>query len=153
MTMRFIRLALFIGVAAIATFAPAQAKAQAQPQSERERRTVDVQPYIEVSQIVTAELSPGDEVLTVTQLAAGVDINAQGRNSGASVSVRYERNIGYGDAVEGCDFAEDERAFASDLGEIDEGGAARGGGQSAWGDPAPTGRRAPGSRCSASSDC
>ena len=98
--MRFIRLALFIGVAAIATFAPAQAKAQAQPQSERERRTVNVQPYIEVSQIVTAELSPGDEVLTFTQLAAGVDINAQGRNSGASVSVRYERNIGYGDAVD-----------------------------------------------------
>ena len=55
-----------------------------------------VQPYIEVSQILSAELTPGDDVLTFTQVAAGVDINIQGRNSGAAVSVRYERNIGYG---------------------------------------------------------
>ncbi|WP_337661352.1 preprotein translocase subunit YajC [Erythrobacter sp. Alg231-14] len=61
---------------------------------------VTIQPYIEVSQILSAELTPGDEVVTFTQIAAGVDLNAQGRNSGASVSVRYERNIGYGDAVD-----------------------------------------------------
>ncbi len=63
-------------------------------------RAVVIQPYIEVSQILSAELSPGDEVVTYTQLAAGTDINAQGRNSGISVSVRYERNIGYGDDVD-----------------------------------------------------
>ena len=56
-----------------------------------------VQPYIEVAQIVSAELSPGDDVVTFTQVAVGVDINVQSRNSGAAVSVRYERNIGYGD--------------------------------------------------------
>ena len=61
---------------------------------------ITVQPYIEVNQVLTAELSPGDEVLTFTQIAAGLDLNAQGRNSGASVSVRYERNIGYGDAAD-----------------------------------------------------
>lgn len=63
-------------------------------------RAVSVQPYIEVSQILSAELSPGDEVVTYTQVAAGADINAQGRNSGISVSVRYERNIGYGDDLD-----------------------------------------------------
>ncbi len=56
-----------------------------------------VQPYIEVGQVVSAELSPGNDVVTFTQIAAGVDINVQGRNSGAAVSLRYERNIGYGD--------------------------------------------------------
>jgi hypothetical protein len=62
-----------------------------------QRRAAVVQPYIEVSQILSAELTPGDEVLTFTQVAVGVDINVQGRNSGAAVSLRYERNIGYGD--------------------------------------------------------
>ena len=66
-----------------------------EPTSQRANRVV--QPYIEVSQIISAELTPGDEVLTFTQLAAGVDINVQGRNSGAAVSLRYERNIAYGD--------------------------------------------------------
>jgi hypothetical protein len=56
-----------------------------------------IQPYIEVGQVLSAELSPGDDVLTFTTVAVGVDINLQGRNSGAAVSLRYERNIGYED--------------------------------------------------------
>ncbi|WP_390582347.1 preprotein translocase subunit YajC [Erythrobacter sp. MTPC3] len=59
-----------------------------------------IAPYIEVSQVLSAELSPGDDLVTFTQIAAGVDLNRQGRSSGASVSVRYERNIGYGDRVD-----------------------------------------------------
>jgi hypothetical protein len=62
-----------------------------------QRRNAVVQPYIEVSQIVSAELTPGNDVVTFTQVAVGVDLNVQGRNSGAAVSLRYERNIGYGD--------------------------------------------------------
>lgn len=58
------------------------------------------QPYIEVSQVLTAELTPGDDVLTFTQVAAGIDTTVLGKNSAASVSVRYERNFGYGDAVD-----------------------------------------------------
>lgn len=57
----------------------------------------DVEPYIEVSQIAVAELSPGNDVVTYTQVAAGVDASVTGRNNGGSVSLRYERNIGYGD--------------------------------------------------------
>ncbi|MEO0644270.1 MAG: preprotein translocase subunit YajC, partial [Pseudomonadota bacterium] len=52
------------------------------------------QPYIEVSQVLTAELTPGDDVLTFTQVAAGIDTTVRGKNSAASVSVRYERNFG-----------------------------------------------------------
>lgn len=77
-----------VAMAAIA--APAQAK------DGPEGRRVDVSPYIEVSQILQAELSPGDDVLTYTQVAVGVDAVATGKNSAVSVSVRYERNIGYG---------------------------------------------------------
>ncbi|MEM1196110.1 MAG: preprotein translocase subunit YajC [Pseudomonadota bacterium] len=58
------------------------------------------QPYIEVNQVLTAELTPGDEVLTFTQVAAGIDTTIQGKNSAASISVRYERNFGYGDALD-----------------------------------------------------
>ncbi len=59
---------------------------------QRQRPTI--QPYIEVSQIVLAELSPGDDVSTGTQLAAGVDASLQGRNHGLSASVRYDYTIG-----------------------------------------------------------
>jgi hypothetical protein len=95
-------------VAAAATPAYAQAQGQGQggqgqgpaqgqgdPRGQRGNRLV--QPYIEVAQIVSAELTPGDDVVTFTQVAVGVDINVQGRNSGAAVSLRYERNIAYGD--------------------------------------------------------
>lgn len=87
--------------------APAAAQNQGQPQGQGQggeqlsgqRGSRVVQPYIEVAQIVSAELSPGNDVVTFTQIAAGVDINVQGRNSGAAVSLRYERNIAYGDDV------------------------------------------------------
>ncbi|WP_240624802.1 preprotein translocase subunit YajC [Aurantiacibacter odishensis] len=70
--------------------------------NERAERAygADVAPYIEASQVITAQLQPGDEVLTYTQLAAGVDATIAGRNSAASASLRYERDIGYGDAVD-----------------------------------------------------
>lgn len=59
-----------------------------------------IAPYIEASQVVTAQLQPGNDVLTYTQLAAGVDASIGGRNSSASASLRYERDIGYGDAID-----------------------------------------------------
>ena len=71
-----------------------------------ERRLV-VQPYIEADQVVDAQLSPGDDVLTYTQLAVGVDAAVSGRRNAVSASVRYERHIGWsrrasdGDAISG----------------------------------------------------
>ncbi|PZQ55831.1 MAG: preprotein translocase subunit YajC [Novosphingobium pentaromativorans] len=59
-------------------------------------RRLEVTPYIEIDQIVDAQLSPGNDVLTYTQLAAGVDAGISGRNNAVSASVRYERYIGWG---------------------------------------------------------
>jgi hypothetical protein len=53
-------------------------------------------PYIEAQQVMAAELSPGRDVLTWTTLAIGVDGGIRGRNSEASFSARYERQIGWG---------------------------------------------------------
>ncbi len=91
-----------IAAAANPAYAQAQGQGSGQGQGQGgdtpgQRGNRVVQPYIEVGQIVSAELSPGNDVVTFTQVAVGVDINVQGRNSGAAVSVRYERNIGYGD--------------------------------------------------------
>jgi len=94
--MRFAPKPLISGIAlAVASLGATAAHAQ-----DGGDRSTTIQPYIEVSQVLNAELTPGDDVLTFTQIAAGVDFNAIGRNSGASVSVRYERNIGYGDAID-----------------------------------------------------
>ena len=64
---------------------------------QRAERGVQINPYIEASQIVVAELSPGDDVVTFSQIAVGVDASVTGRNNGGSVSLRYERTIGYED--------------------------------------------------------
>lgn len=55
-----------------------------------------ITPYIEAAQVVNAELSPGNEVLTYSRLAAGVDVSAVGRRNAVSASLRYERSFGWG---------------------------------------------------------
>ena len=94
-------------LAALSLAMPALAQ-DAPTSGERERdsrargsggRNIVVQPYIEVQQVFTKELSPGDASVTYTQAAAGVDASVQGRNNGASVSVRYEHTFGYDDGV------------------------------------------------------
>lgn len=78
-------------------------------EQERDRRArgsgngVVLQPYIEVQQVFTKELSPGDDSVTYTQAAAGVDASVQGRNNGASLSVRYQHTFGYDDGVADSD--------------------------------------------------
>ncbi len=93
---------------AIAALAlPSLAAAQDEPRedggerdSERgERAETFVRPYIEAAQVLTQELSPGDEFVTYSQVAAGVDATVAGRNSAGSVSLRYERRIGYDDST------------------------------------------------------
>ena len=55
-----------------------------------------IQPYIELNQSVLYELTPGDDVLTYSTIAAGVDLALNGRRTQGAVSVRYERRIGQG---------------------------------------------------------
>ena len=68
-------------------------------ESGRDSRAGDIRPYIEAAQVVSAELEPGDDVITYTRVAAGVDAGISGRYSQGSVSLRYERRIGYSDEV------------------------------------------------------
>lgn len=66
-----------------------------------------VTPYIEAQQVVSAELSPGNEVLTWSTLAAGIDAGIARRGSEGALSLRYERRFGWsrgisdGDALTG----------------------------------------------------
>jgi hypothetical protein len=62
-----------------------------------ERQHAHLTPYIEADQVLSRELEPGSDTVTYTAVAAGVDASVVGRNSAASVSLRYERRIGYND--------------------------------------------------------
>ncbi|MGZ3245672.1 MAG: preprotein translocase subunit YajC [Croceibacterium sp.] len=53
----------------------------------------EITPYIEADQVLSAEIAPGNDVVTYTTLAAGVDATVIGKNSAISASVRYERYI------------------------------------------------------------
>lgn len=66
----------------------------------RSKRT-SVEPYIEAGQIVDAELSPGNDVLTYSVIAAGIDAEVVGVASAASLSLRYEHRFGWGKAEDG----------------------------------------------------
>lgn len=95
--MRHVSAPLLTGIAALAVVTAGPAFAQDDRGASSQDRAVTIQPYIEVSQVLTAQLSPVSDELTYTQVAAGVDTSIQGRRSGASVSLRYERNFTYGD--------------------------------------------------------
>lgn len=87
-------LALALGVAF-----PAACLAQGSDEEADGRRQshTSIDPYIEVNSIAQWQISPGDELLTYSQLAAGVDASVVGRRNGASVSLRYERNFAHQD--------------------------------------------------------
>jgi len=55
-------------------------------------RTV-IRPYIEVAQNLLAQVTPGNDLVTYTTLAAGVDATLGGRRTQGQVSVRYERRF------------------------------------------------------------
>jgi hypothetical protein len=75
--------------------------------SPREKPLVDVTPYLEVQQVLFADLNGGNvgsDVLTYTTLAAGVDASVATRRAEAQVSVRYERVFGYDNQVQDQDY-------------------------------------------------
>lgn len=53
----------------------------------------EIHPYLEVSQVLSADLGSGGETLTYTSVAAGVDGQIQTRRVTAQISYRYERDI------------------------------------------------------------
>lgn len=89
------RLILLAGsaVSVLALASPAVAQEAEEGRSQR----TSVQPYIEVSQIGVVTLSPDEDAVTYTQAAVGVDAQVNGRNTGGSLSIRYEYNKSYDD--------------------------------------------------------
>lgn len=85
--------------ALIACGMAAPAIAQEQVEEAPRQNRVSIEPYIEVSQIGVITLSPSDDAVTYTQVAAGVDAQVTGRNTGGSVSVRYAYSKAYDDAI------------------------------------------------------
>ncbi len=70
------------------------------PDAPRPRLRVDVGAYVELNQGVSVELAgngPGDDVLTYTAVAAGVEGQVRTRRVTASGAYRYERRLGWTD--------------------------------------------------------
>lgn len=87
---------------------PAMASGQDNQQSEGGPRRHhagrgEITPYIEAVQVLSAELQPGNDTVTYTSVAAGVDATITGRNSAASASLRYERRFGEGKNTQDSD--------------------------------------------------
>ncbi len=76
------RLGILCAAGAALAVTPAQARERA------------LQPYIEVSQVLTADLN-NDDVLTYTSVAAGVDASIQSRRVEVQASYRYEHRFGW----------------------------------------------------------
>lgn len=70
---------------------PAGSSAGAQPSG----RSHYVLPYVELNQVVTADLSNDDDVLTYTSVAAGIDAGVQTARAQGQISYRYERRFDY----------------------------------------------------------
>ena len=58
----------------------------------------EISPYIEISQVLTDDFTTGD-VLTYSQVAAGVDAALTTHNAAAQVSYRYEHDFSWDDDV------------------------------------------------------
>ncbi|HWU04569.1 MAG TPA: preprotein translocase subunit YajC [Novosphingobium sp.] len=65
------------------------------------QRRISIRPYIEAQQVFQDYITPGNDVLTYTVLAAGADAVFNGRNNQGIVSLRYERRIGWTDSTYG----------------------------------------------------
>ena len=90
-------LLLAFGFAALGL--PAVAAAQEPGEGQGSGSRIQVTPYIEAAQVLTAEIEPESDLVTYTTVAAGVDASVGGRYSAGSLSLRYERYIGYDDSV------------------------------------------------------
>jgi hypothetical protein len=56
----------------------------------------EVTPNLEVSQVLDAQIKGGNDVLTYSSVAAGVDVSVTGPRAQAQVNYRYEHRFGWG---------------------------------------------------------
>jgi hypothetical protein len=78
---------LLAGVCFAATLAAMPGLAQAK---------TEVTPYLEVTQVLDAQIKGGNDVLTYSSVAAGVDVSVTGPRAQAQVNYRYEHRFGWG---------------------------------------------------------
>ncbi|NIJ38198.1 hypothetical protein FHR22_002909 [Sphingopyxis panaciterrae] len=69
-------------------------RSEARAERRRAQKQVNISPYLEVGQVLTADLKGDGDVLTYTTLAAGVDASIVTRRAELAGSVRYEYRIG-----------------------------------------------------------
>lgn len=69
-------------------------RAEKRGERRKTQKTVDVSPYLEVGQVLTADLKGDGDVLTYTTLSAGVDASIVTRRAELAGTVRYEYRIG-----------------------------------------------------------
>jgi hypothetical protein len=67
------------------------------PVAEARERKAEVAPYLEIQQVLVADLKDGSDVLTYTSVAAGIESSIQTRGAQAQVNLRYERRFFYQD--------------------------------------------------------
>ena len=79
--------------------APSDGPSQSSGPSRPSARSTYVSPYIEITQTVAADLSNGDDVLTYSQIAAGVDAGIATARAEGQISYRYERRIQWDDNI------------------------------------------------------
>ncbi len=87
--MRMLKFGALFSPLMIVAVQPAQAK----------DRNVEVTPYLEVQQVLVADLKNGSDVLTYTTVAAGIETSIQTRQAEAQVNLRYERRFFYEDDI------------------------------------------------------
>lgn len=73
------------------------AAAAVQPATAQERRA-EIRPYIDASQVLSADIESGD-VLTYSTLGVGLDATLQSRRVAVQVSYKYERRFDYDGAL------------------------------------------------------
>ncbi len=83
-----------LGVAAAALLAATPATAQDSGGKGGRDRKVSVTPYIELSQVLTADVQSGD-VLTYSQAAVGVDASVETRRVSVNLSARYDHQFAW----------------------------------------------------------
>lgn len=93
MNVRHMRPGASIGALAFLVMAAGTTPVQAR--SDDDKR-LEVIPYVGVDQVVMAPLKGGGDVLTYTNLSAGVNMEVQNRRVEAAVDVEYNHSFGWG---------------------------------------------------------
>ena len=83
---------IWLASAAMAALAASPAAAQ----ESRADRRVDVVPYLGIDQVVTAPLKGGGDVLTYTNVTAGITAEVQNRRVEAVIDAQYNHSFGWG---------------------------------------------------------